>query len=246
MKHRRLRAPYGIVVTILFLALAIEPTPSDPATADRGPRRLDPYTLTELAHWAVGSTADRNEGLGAMHPWDLTAAAASSPRHFELFPRGGTTEEERRRFLRDIPFGPAMAVAAERHHVDGLLVAAIVEAESSFDAGRVSPQGAVGLMQVLPSTGEDYGARNLLDPRVNLDVGSRYLGELISEYGGNLELALAAYNAGPGTVERYGGMPPYPETKEYVKRVLTLYGRHHQTAGVGRDSIEPPSTSFGR
>jgi soluble lytic murein transglycosylase-like protein len=139
--------------------------------------------------------------------------------------------EERRRFLHELPYGPAMALAAERHRVDSLLVAAIVEAESSFAPDCVSPKGAVGLMQVLPSTAEDGEAANLLDPRVNLDVGSRYLGELIRGFGGNLELAVAAYNAGPGAVERYGGVPPYPETKDYVKRVLALYGEHQQAAG---------------
>jgi len=219
VKHRRLRLPFTVVSTSMFLALALRPAPSDPAlTVVKQVRRF---------HFLL--------------PGDLDAAASATPRRFEVFPRGGTTAEERRRFLRDLPFGSAMAVAAERHHVDGLLVAAIVETESGFSPDRVSPQGAVGLMQVLPSTGEDYGVQNLLDPRVNLDVGSRYLGELITDFRGNLELAVAAYNAGPGAVERYGGVPPYRETQDYVKRVLTLYGRHHRTAGAGRNPFAPPT-----
>src|SRR5262249_19122976 len=154
---------------------------------------------------------------------DLAAATSSTPHRFQLFPHGGASTEEQRRFLRDLPYGSAMAGAAERPPVHGLLGAAIVEAESGFHPHPGSPPGAVGLTQVLPSTAEEYGEKDLLDPRVNLDVGSRYLGELITGYNGDLELALAAYNAGPGTVERYGGVPPYPETKDYVKRVLTLY-----------------------
>jgi soluble lytic murein transglycosylase-like protein len=219
MKHRRVRLPFTVLSTIFFLALALRPVPSDPAFTDLRPIRSFHFIL----------------------PGDPIAATSAAPRRFELFPSGGTTTEERRRFLRDLPVGSAMAVAAERHHVDGLLVAAIVETESGFSPSRVSPQGAVGLMQVLPSTGEDYGVQNLLDPRVNLDVGSRYLGELITDFRGNLELAVAAYNAGPGAVERYGGVPPYRETQDYVKRVLTLYGRHHRTAGAGRDPIAPPT-----
>jgi len=122
-------------------------------------------------------------------------------------------------------------------------VAAIVEAESGFNPGRVSPRGAVGLMQVLPSTAGGLGAagdKDLHDPRVNLDVGSRYLGRLIEDYSGDLELVLAAYNAGPGAVERYRGVPPYPETQEYVRRVLTLYDEHNQTVGAKRDPFSPP------
>jgi soluble lytic murein transglycosylase-like protein len=139
-----------------------------------------------------------------------------------------------------------MTLAAERHRVDGLLVAAIVEAESGFVPTRVSPRGAVGLMQVLPSTAGEYGdAKDLLDPRTNLDVGSRYLGRLIEDFDGDVELAVAAYNAGPGAVERYGGVPPYAETKDYVKRVLTLYDAHHQTAGAGRDPFSPLSERSG-
>jgi soluble lytic murein transglycosylase-like protein len=152
--------------------------------------------------------------------------ALSDPATTDFHPRA----EERRRFLHKLPYGPAMALAAERHRVDSLLVAAIVETESGFAPNRVSPKGALGLMQVLPSTAEDYGATDLLDPRVNLEVGSRYLGELIKGFRGNLNLAVAAYNAGPGAVERYSGVPPYPETKDYVKRVLTLYGEYHQAA----------------
>jgi soluble lytic murein transglycosylase-like protein len=219
MKHRRFRLPFTVLSTIFFLALALRPVPSDPAFTDLRQTR----------------------GFHFILPGDPIAATAAAPRRFELFPSGGTTAEERRRFLRGLPFGSAMAVAAERHHVDGLLVAAIVETESGFSPGRVSPQGAMGLMQVLPSTGGDYGAQDLLDPHVNLDVGSRYLGELITDFRGNLELAVAAYNAGPGAVERYGGVPPYRETQDYVKRVLSLYGRHHRTAGAEREPVAPPT-----
>ena len=84
-------------------------------------------------------------------------------------------------------------------------------------------------MQVLPSTGEMYGVQNLTDPHVNLDVGSRYLRQLLRDYDGDLEMALAAYNAGPATVERYGSVPPFRETRDYVKKVLRLYEKHRQS-----------------
>jgi soluble lytic murein transglycosylase-like protein len=221
---RSVRLPFTVLSTILSLAFALRPAPSDPAIIELRPLH--------------GSR------FHAFHPGDLTATPQGVPQRFQLFPRSASGEQQRR-FLRDLPYGSAMALAAARHRVDGLLVAAIVEAESGFVPDRVSPAGAMGLMQVLPSTAEEYGAEDLLDPHVNLDVGSRYLGELIADFGGNLELAVAAYNAGPGAVERYGGVPPYPETRDYVKRVLTLYGEHHQTAGADRDPFSAPGYRFG-
>ena len=248
MKHRRIRVPFAVLSTSFSLALAFRPSPSDPAMTDlrRVPsnHRALLQETRELARWV----SESRQGVGrfrALHPDDLAAATSSIPRKLGLFSRT-TPMEAKRRFLHDLPFGSAMTLAAERHRVDGLLVAAIVEAESGFIPDRVSKKGAVGLMQVLPSTAGEYGAdKDLLDPRTNLDVGSRYLGRLIENFGGNVELAVAAYNAGPGAVERYGGVPPYTETRDYVKRVLTLYDEHHQTAGAERDPFSPLSGRSG-
>jgi soluble lytic murein transglycosylase-like protein len=94
-------------------------------------------------------------------------------------------------------------------------------------------------MQVLPSTGELYGIADLHDPHVNLEAGCRYLGQLLRDFDGDLERAVAAYNAGPATVVRYGGVPPFRETREYVRRVLALYRERSdaawERAGAGRD-----------
>jgi len=243
MKHRRFfRVPFAVFSTTLTLVIALRPSPSDPAVTDlrRVPsdRRALLQETKELARWVSGSREGAGD-LRVLHPDDLAAATSSTPRKLGLFSRT-TPVEAKRRFLHDLPFGSAMTLAAERHRVDGLLVAAIVEAESGFVPNRVSPKGAVGLMQVLPSTAGQYGeAKDLLDPRTNLDVGSRYLGRLIDNFGGDVELAVAAYNAGPGAVERYGGVPPYTETRDYVRRVLTLYDEHHQTAGAERDPFSP-------
>lgn len=248
MKHGRFRVPFVVLFVIFFLALALEPVPSERAAADLRPAGSDlRASLHGIADWMAGSRFGAG-GLRVLRPSDLAAAASPQPRQFEIFP-AAVSAERQRRFLHDVPYGRAMSAAAERHRVDALLVAAIVEAESGFDPGRISPRGAVGLMQVLPSTAGDLGApaaKALLDPRVNLDVGSRYLGQLIEDFSGDLTLAVAAYNAGPGAVERYRGVPPYPETQEYVKRVLALYDEHNQTMGVTRDAFSPPPYSLGR
>jgi soluble lytic murein transglycosylase-like protein len=114
----------------------------------------------------------------------------------------------------------AERIAAE-HGLDPALVLAVIQAESGGDPLAVSPAGALGLMQVMPdkfSPGKDP-----FDPEANLRAGCSYLRRMLDRYGGDLESALAAYNAGPGAVDRWGGVPPFPETTAYVERVLLLY-----------------------
>ena len=113
--------------------------------------------------------------------------------------------------------------AAVRHRVDHRLVESLIEMESSFNARAVSHAGAMGLMQLMPAVARRYGVSDALDPAQNVDAGVRHLRGLLLRYGGDIQLALAAYNAGAGAVDRYDGVPPYRETHEYVLRVLYRY-----------------------
>jgi soluble lytic murein transglycosylase-like protein len=115
--------------------------------------------------------------------------------------------------------------AAERHGLDPELVLAVVGVESAFHPEAVSPNGAQGLMQLMPETAASLGVEDAFDPTENLDGGVRHLGALLARYGGDVERALAAYNAGEGAVARHGGIPPFRETREYVRRVLDRYER---------------------
>jgi hypothetical protein len=118
----------------------------------------------------------------------------------------------------------ALAVqAAKRHGLDPDLVLAVVAVESNFRPQAVSPKGAQGLMQLMPATAASLGVRDAFDPAQNLDGGARHLGSLLTLYGGDLTRALAAYNAGAKAVERSNGVPPYQETREYVRKVLKKY-----------------------
>jgi soluble lytic murein transglycosylase-like protein len=113
--------------------------------------------------------------------------------------------------------------AARRHGLDPALVLAVVSVESGFKPQAVSPKGAQGLMQLMPRTAASLGVEDALDPEQNVDAGVRHLESLVRLYGGDLTRALAAYNAGQGAVARHGGVPPYRETRTYVRKVLERY-----------------------
>jgi len=113
---------------------------------------------------------------------------------------------------------------AQQYSVDPHLVRAIITVESNFDPHAVSRAGAQGLMQLMPDTAVRYRVENPFDPHANIEGGIRYLRDLLRLFPSDLRHVLAAYNAGEGAVQQYGGIPPYPETQRYVERVLTLYG----------------------
>lgn len=138
--------------------------------------------------------------------------------------------------LKGRPFQSQVQTAAKRHEVDPALVHAVIAAESNYNPKAVSNKGAIGLMQIMPDTGRRFGAKanELYSPGRNIAVGVRYLAELIEMFDGDIELALASYNAGENTVIRFGRkVPPYPETRAYVPRVLRYYDRLRPAYGEG-------------
>lgn len=122
------------------------------------------------------------------------------------------------------PYAHEISEAANRYGIPERLVTAVIRAESGFNPRAVSRKGAQGLMQLMPSTASVLGVRNSFDPRENIDGGVRHLRGMIDRFPGNLPFAIAAYNAGEKAVTAYGGIPPYPETQDYVVRVLRYYG----------------------
>ncbi|MGC1830594.1 MAG: lytic transglycosylase domain-containing protein [Candidatus Acidiferrales bacterium] len=119
------------------------------------------------------------------------------------------------------PFAALIRAAAEKDGVSEKLITHVIAVESNFNPRAVSRKRAQGLMQLLPETAARYSVADVFDPAQNIDGGTRYLKDLLELYRGDLKLALAAYNAGPDMVERYGGIPPFPETQNYVKRITS-------------------------
>lgn len=212
---------FHVLAHMLLLMLIPSQAPSDPMhtfPAVDAPDAEEIAFFEELTAW-VGN-GQITDPLGK--------TIRERPTSFEVF-RNFHHEDLRHSKLESIPFGETLRHAAKRHEIDALLLASVVEAESSFNPEAVSQRGAIGLMQVLPTTAGSTDGAELYDPDQNIEAGARYLGYLLELYDGDLELALGAYNAGPGNIRRYGGLPPFRETKRYVEKVLGLYIEHHQS-----------------
>lgn len=229
---RRLRI--AMMATTLITVFVFEPIPSSTAVP-AAPQRASPLkdALREPAplEWPASPAPSR-----VVTAQDLKAVIEDKPRRFDLFGEKIDADSRRRR-LADLPYGSLIARVSERHGVDGLLVAAVVEVESGFDATAVSRRGAVGLMQIMPVAQRIYGNKDLKDPQANLEIGSRFLRSLLKDYDGDLRLTLAAYNAGPAKVARFGGVPPYPETRAFVRKVLRVYRTHHEKVAAASPQL---------
>ena len=214
--------------------------PASPARhteTSEAPRRTLMYWSSKENRWkpvppanaasmraARSAAAEVNEYLG--HESSQSANAKIAAANFR---RGAATAGD---------IDSAIEQAAARHNVDPNLVRAVVKVESNFNPNAVSRKGAMGLMQLMPSTARQLKVQNPFDPEQNVDAGVRHLKQLLESYGGDIKLTLAAYNAGAGAVARSSGVPRYAETQNYVRRITNLYyGGSDFNAGASRDPV---------
>jgi soluble lytic murein transglycosylase-like protein len=132
-----------------------------------------------------------------------------------------------------VPYGAEITAAAQRNGIDPALLAGLVRQESNFDPTVGSPAGARGLTQLMPGTAAALGVTDVTDPQQALEGGAKYLKQQLDAFGGDITKALAAYNAGPGAVQRYGGVPPYAETQNYVQKVQAFAAAYRGTPAAG-------------
>ncbi len=215
----------ALLTALHFLIICLLPstTTSNSLAVDsimaEAPSATEIALFEELIEWI----ADDEPATARPLRRSIRARAAS----FDVF-RSYLDDATRYRRLTVVPFGDEIRKASQHHGVDALLIAAIVEAESSFDPCAISRRGAVGLMQVMPATAGSAAHEQLSDPANNVEVGTGYPRHLLNLYEGDLAPALAAHNAGPANVRRYGGLPPFRETRRYVEKVLDIYVNHHR------------------
>jgi soluble lytic murein transglycosylase-like protein len=139
----------------------------------------------------------------------------------------------------DAPYGSLIGAAASKYDVDPALLRGLIRAESNFNPNAGSPAGAQGLTQLMPGTAASLGVKNLHDPAQSIDGGAHYLRMQLDAFGGDVTKALAAYNAGPGAVQRHGGVPPYAETQQYVQKVLGYAAEYRTSTPVAATATTP-------
>jgi soluble lytic murein transglycosylase-like protein len=144
-------------------------------------------------------------------------------------PAGVVTTSEEFRLPKKSRYDDLIKEAAERYGLPPALIRAVIMTESAFDPLAVSSAGAQGLMQLMPALSDEMGVSDAFDPRENIMAGAQYLSSLLEAQKGNMKLALASYNAGPGNVQRYRGIPPFKETRNYVKKIMNLVAEAEET-----------------
>ncbi|MFS0574486.1 lytic transglycosylase domain-containing protein [Sporosarcina sp. 179-K 3D1 HS] len=200
--------------------------------ADSSPA-LFQMMLEDMIH-----TTSMAESLSSVSATALETAAASEPLHYggmnHVFIPDSLLSVQAINIPNAVPatsqtkvsgglYADIIKQAAEKYNIPEKLIASVIRQESNFNNEVVSRSGAQGLMQLMPGTARFLGVTNSFDPVQNIMGGSKYLRQMLDKFGGNVELALAAYNAGPGNVKKHGGIPPFKETQQYVRKVLGYY-----------------------
>ena len=183
----------------------------------------------QVAQWSPGSNPAEGQAVAANHPArvEFPVASGGAPAMTAV----GRAAPVVTRRLFPTAYAEVIRAHANRWGIEEAVVKAVIHTESTFNPAAVSPKGAMGLMQLMPATARRFGVRSAFDPGENIRAGVQYLAWLLRRYGGDWRLALAGYNAGEGAVDRYRGVPPFPETRSYVDKVWRLSQSYRVAAG---------------
>src|ERR1700690_360318 len=210
------------------------------AAAPKQTFRSQPGTGSQASNLVFWSTTERRwKPVPHANVKAAKSAAAEVNQYLGNPSTDQTASSTRSSALTQMEVDAAIDKAPARHNVDPNLVRALVKVESNFNPNAVSRKGAMGLMQLMPSTARKLKVRNPFNPEENVDAGVRHLKKLLESYNGNVPLSLAAYNAGSGAVARSAGIPRYRETRNYVRRITTLYGGNAGSTYFDGASGEP-------
>lgn len=225
-QHMKLKALFSVSAVIFVLAGTAVPASAEIVVLSSG------RTLSVKSHKIQGDSIILTLRGGGEVTCDKSLIDKILPDevpHPEPVEETKAEGEQTRAFdpdvLKGTPYGEIIAAMSEAHGVDPLLVRAVIQVESNYRPRAKSHKGAMGLMQLMPSTAREYKVKNPYDPKSNIAAGVKHLKGLIERFDGAVDLALAAYNAGEGAVKRFGGIPPYRETRNYVSKILSLAGK---------------------
>lgn len=179
-------------------------------------------TLTLTVVWCNTSSADIYKYVDENGVAHFTNTP-SGKGYKKIISEGSGRKDKKSQVTNHINYHQIISSKSKEYNVEPSLIKAVIKAESDWDATAVSRKGAMGLMQLMPATAEEMDVKNPFNPEENIEGGIKYLRYLLDKFNGDLPLALAAYNAGPKAIEKFGGVPPIPETQHYVKRVLSIY-----------------------
>lgn len=194
-----------------------------------------PRTTSFAGQLDAATTATASAGTASPDAAGLLSVAGAAPATASPVALAATSGTSA--LPASVPYGAEITAAARRHGVDPALLAGLIKQESGFDPDATSPAGARGLAQLMPATAAGLGVTDPTDPSQAIEGAARYLGQQLQHFGGDTARALAAYNAGPGAVERYAGVPPYAETQDYVRTVQANAAQYAAT------STSTPSTT---